>query len=178
MNIINVYTHGQKTIVVNGKPLNFDFVIPSIFPSNFFSLIWWEHEDRYEFRTIEDGDPFNQTIHTLNGTEDDYNTYVNPFVQQFENYTPNETELRKQLTDAVQHYMDDTVSERGYDGILSACSYCNSTDETFRAEGQACLEWRDTVWRACYSILEAVLAGNRAIPTEEELIAELPKLEW
>ena len=178
MNIINVYTHGQKSIVVNGEPLTFDFVVPSIFPTNFFSLTWWEHENRYEFRTIEGNDPFNQTIHTLNGTEDDYNTYVKPFIQQFEEYTPNEAEIRKLLTDAAQHYMDDTVSKRGYDGILSACSYSNSTDETFRAEGQACLVWRDEVWRACYAILEAVLAGNRAIPTEEEMIAELPVLEW
>lgn len=178
MNIINVYTDGQKTIVVNGQQLIFDFVVPSIFPSNFFSLIWWEHENRYEFRTIENGDPFKQTIHKLNGTEDDYNTYVKPFVQQFEEYTPNEAELRQQLTDAVQHYMDDSVAKKGYDSILSACSYSNSTDETFRAEGQACLKWRDEVWRKCYDILAEILAGVRAIPTEEELIAELPVLVW
>lgn len=95
---------------------------------------------------------------------------------------PNEEEKRaiiqQQLTVAVQSWMDKTVQERNYDNIHTACTYAYSTDEIFKKEGTACLAWRDNVWRTCYNILNEVLAGNREIPTEEELIAELPKLEW
>ena len=36
--------------------------------------------------------------------------------------------------------------------------------------------WRSAVWAKGYEILAQVQAGERAIPTEEELIAELPGL--
>ena len=91
---------------------------------------------------------------------------------------PTAEEIQKMLTDGVQSYMDTKVQERGYDNIHTACSYANSTDEVFKAEGTACLAWRDSVWRTCYNILAEVKAGTRPIPTLEEVIAELPKLEW
>lgn len=91
---------------------------------------------------------------------------------------PTEAEIQKQLTDAVQNYMDTTVQARNYDNINSACTYANSTDHIFAAEGVACVKWRDAVWRKCYDMLAEVKAGTRAIPTAEEVIAELPALEW
>lgn len=83
-----------------------------------------------------------------------------------------------QFTEIVQSWLDKTVQQRGYDSIHTACTYANSTDATFAAEGAACVAWRDKVWRHCYDVLNSVLAGERAVPTEEELIRELPTLEW
>ena len=74
--------------------------------------------------------------------------------------------------------MDKTVQKRNYDSIFTACSYATSTNAKFRAEGDACVAWRDAVWDLCYTILNDVIAGLRAIPTKEELLAELPVLEW
>ena len=93
-------------------------------------------------------------------------------------HIPTEAEIQAQLTQAVQAHMDSIAQTRGYDNIHTACSYSNSTDHIFAAEGQACLQWRDMVWRKCYNILAEVQAGSRDIPTAEELIAELPVLEW
>lgn len=93
-------------------------------------------------------------------------------------YVPTDEEIQKMLTDGVQAYMDSMAQTRGYDNIHTACSYANSTDHIFAAEGQACLQWRDMVWRKCYNILAEVQAGSRDIPTAEELIAELPVLVW
>lgn len=86
--------------------------------------------------------------------------------------------IAEKLTAVVQEHMDKTAQERNYDSIASACSYANSTDTTFRAEGLACVAWRDACWRRCYEIQAAVLAGTRSIPTAEELIADLPALVW
>lgn len=93
-------------------------------------------------------------------------------------YVPTEKEIQKALTNGVQKHMDKKAQERGYDNIHTACSYVNSTDEVFKAEGTACLAWRDKVWRKCYDILAEVKTGKRAVPTLEEVIAELPVLVW
>lgn len=174
MNIISIIT-SPKIIIHNNKTLEFDFDIPAVFPSNFFCLYWWEHEQKFEYWTMEED---GKKVHTLDGSEDSFNLYVSPFIAQFNAYTPSEKEIRKQLTDAVQLHLDDTVAKRGYDNIHTACTYFNSTDEVFAAEGKACVAWRDSVWRKCYDLLAEVMAGTRDIPTEEELLAELPVLEW
>ena len=91
---------------------------------------------------------------------------------------PGPEEIQLELTNAVQAYMDVAVKARGYDGVLSACSYVNTGVEKFDAEGAACRAWRSSVWAKCYEILGEVQAGIRSIPTADELIAELPALEW
>lgn len=91
---------------------------------------------------------------------------------------PTPAEIQAELTKAVQAYMDAKVKERGYDGILSACSYVDTGIERFDNEGAACRAWRSAVWDKCYDILAEVQAGARAVPSAEELISELPKLEW
>ncbi|MBR1494245.1 MAG: hypothetical protein IJ601_04270 [Acidaminococcaceae bacterium] len=88
------------------------------------------------------------------------------------------TDVEKQLTDAVQEFMDNTVKARKYDNIASACSYAASTNAKFRAEGEACVAWRDACWQHCYDVLNDVMAGLRNIPTANELLSELPVLEW
>jgi len=100
-----------------------------------------------------------------------------------------QVKLVKQLTDAIQGWLDRTVQQRGYDGILSACSYATSTNPKFAAEGQACIAWRDHVWTACNTILNEVQAGTHSVPTAESLIGfgsmntdpvagELPVMIW
>lgn len=89
-----------------------------------------------------------------------------------------EASLTKIMADAVQVMLDAKARERAYDGILSACTYATSSVAKFRAEGQACVEWRDAVWATCYTLLAEVKAGARPILTVDELLAELPALEW
>lgn len=89
---------------------------------------------------------------------------------------PTHEEIQKTLTDAVQAHMDTKVKERGYDNIHTARLYALGTE--FREEGIACVVWCDVVWRTCNNILNEVTAGQREIPTVQELIAELPELVW
>lgn len=82
------------------------------------------------------------------------------------------------LTNVVQAYLDATARTRNYDGILSLCSYASSSHPTFGAEGLAGVAWRDAVWASCYSILAEVQAEQRAVPTADALLAELPAMVW
>ena len=93
-------------------------------------------------------------------------------------HVPTDEELQQYFEDAIEAYMDSVVQTRNYKNIHTAASYVNSTNEKFAKEGAACNKWRDDVWDKCYAILGEVKAGERPIPTSEEVIAELPVLEW
>ena len=92
--------------------------------------------------------------------------------------TPEEIEaqVQAQLTNAVQHVLDAKAQELLYDNCLSVCSYIDTGVARFDAEGKAFRAWRSAVWAKGYEILAQVQAGQRVIPTEAELIAELPQL--
>ena len=93
-----------------------------------------------------------------------------------EPHIPTEQEIISMLQSAVQSHLDEGARLRMYVGILSACSYVNSTDPAFQAEGLAYCDWRDGCWRKCYEVLNACQNALRVIPTSEELINELPIL--
>lgn len=82
------------------------------------------------------------------------------------------------ITAEIQKRLDDFAKTRGYDGILSACTYAASLVPAFKAEGQYCVEARGSTWAAAYAIMNAVQSGQRPMPALDEVIAELPNLVW
>lgn len=78
---------------------------------------------------------------------------------------------------AIQTHLDMEAKNKGYDSILSACSYAGEPNR-FQAEGKAAIRWRADVWDTAYTILAEVEAGTRTQPTVEELISELPTINW
>lgn len=85
--------------------------------------------------------------------------------------------IQKQITDAVQRVLDKKAQELNYDSCLSVCSYVDTGVKKFDDEGRSFRTWRSAVWAKSYEILAEINAGTRNNPTEEELIAMLPKLE-
>lgn len=78
----------------------------------------------------------------------------------------------------AQANLDAFAKSRGYDGILSACTYVSSTNPKFASEAQQCVALRDSTWAALYAIQAAVQAGTRPLPTVEQTLAELPAPAW
>lgn len=95
-----------------------------------------------------------------------------------ENFFPDPTLLKKRLIDAVQSHLDSVAQSRGYDNILSAATYAISLHPRFSVEGVKARDWRDAVWQVAYQAMVDVEAGLRAVPSADELIAELPILDW
>lgn len=86
--------------------------------------------------------------------------------------------LQAEYEAAVQAHLDATARTRGYDNMLSACSYASGTHPKFSVEGKDCLAWRAAVWESAYQILTDVKSGVRSLPAIDEVIAELPPMVW
>lgn len=85
-------------------------------------------------------------------------------------------EVQKYYTQQVQAHLDAKAQSRGYDNVVSACSYA-AAPNNFQAESIAFITWRSAVWACLYQGFADVLAGNRTLPSVVELLAELPSLE-
>lgn len=86
-------------------------------------------------------------------------------------------ELTLRFKEKTQELLDAKAREKGYDDILSACSYAGYEND-FKAEGEAFGIWRAKVWKYGYALLEAIGKGERELPKSfEELMKDLPKFE-
>ncbi len=95
-----------------------------------------------------------------------------------------ELEARKAIliasvTAQTQERLDAFSRTRGYDGILSACTYASSAVQKFAIEGQYCVDARDATWDALYTLMAEVEAGQRPMPSGyADIEPLLPALEW
>ena len=90
---------------------------------------------------------------------------------------PTQEQIIARMEALVQRHLDSVVGVRGYDSIYTACTYADEPAVAkFQAEGIAARRWRSQVWAYCHHVLDDVLAGRRAMPTD--LIAELPQIAW
>lgn len=87
-------------------------------------------------------------------------------------------EIIQEFIDAIQRHLDSEARTKGYDNILSACSYAAGNHPKYSVEGQACLAWREAVWDKGFEILNEVQSGARPIPTIEQVLSELPPMVW
>lgn len=90
---------------------------------------------------------------------------------------PTAEQIMSRLQARVQLWLDEQARALGYDDIKTAISYAEEPAvPKFQQEGQAMRRLRSLAWARYYEILNEVQAGQRPIPTEEELIAEMEAL--
>ena len=123
----------------------------------------------FSIGTLPSGDPDLSTF-----SSDDF------LVSEFDNIDTValtlELDDKKQLMmSSISSHLDYEAQLKGYDNILSACSY-TGFDNPFRLESEAFLVWRASVWQYAYEQLALIEGGTRTIPTTDEFILELPKL--
>lgn len=85
--------------------------------------------------------------------------------------------VQAELTLALENYYDQVAQVKKYDNRLT-CALRAGYAGPFQSEGIQFAIWMDTCNEAAYTIMDAVLAGNRGIPTAEQLISELPTPPW
>lgn len=92
---------------------------------------------------------------------------------------PDAATIQAAIVEATQARLDAFARTRNYDGILSACTYASSVIPKFSAEGQYCVNARDSTWLTLYGIMEAVQTAQRPLPAGfADIESELPALAW
>lgn len=83
----------------------------------------------------------------------------------------------KRLERALDAHIDSVAQSYRYESIRTMVTYATSENPTFGAEGRAAVKFRDACYVKAIEIQEDVQLGNRDIPTEAELISEMPTFE-
>lgn len=89
--------------------------------------------------------------------------------------TPEEIETK--LTAVLNRHLDSVAGQRRYDNRFT-CALRAGFPGPFQEEGQVFAAWMDACNMAAYQLMAEVKAGSRPIPSEAELIAALPVIEW
>lgn len=80
---------------------------------------------------------------------------------------------------SVQKRLDQFAIAKGYDNIISLCSYVNSSNQQYRIEAQYGLDKRDECWNMIYKIIDEVKTGLRPIfMGYRSISSEMPSLSW
>lgn len=156
-------------------PADSTFTEPLVLKEN-TACVWngkaWELVEDYRGKTVWKSYDESITITELGAIPDGYS------LERPEQPPPSMEEQKKVYENAVQAHLDATAQTRGYDNTYTCLSYTTSKDETWLRESLAFSEWRDSVWRKAHEILNAYMAGEIAQPTVEEVIAQLPPVDW
>lgn len=88
----------------------------------------------------------------------------------------------REYRDIINHTrkrLEMVAKERGYDNMATACSYANSTDPKYKAEGDYCVALRDATWKKIEEIDAEVKAATRFRPKKySDIENELPEVSW
>jgi hypothetical protein len=81
------------------------------------------------------------------------------------------------LESAIDNHLDAVANSYRYESIRTMVTYATSEHPTFGAEGKAAVLFRDACYQKGIDILADVQNELRPVPTEAELIAEMPSFE-
>lgn len=81
------------------------------------------------------------------------------------------------LESAIDRHLDFVARSYRYESIRTMVTYATSDHPTFGAEGRAAVKFRDSCYAYGIQVIADVQDGKRGIPTEVELIAEMPTFE-
>lgn len=80
------------------------------------------------------------------------------------------------LESAIDNFMDSKAQALGFKDRHSFALRAGITGSSWHTKAQTFGAWMDSVNDYCYQVKLDCQSGTRQVPTEEQLIAELPKL--
>lgn len=86
-------------------------------------------------------------------------------------------QIIKRLESLIDRYLDNQANTFRYESIRTMVTYENDPNPKFTAEGVGAKVFRSAVYTLGVSLIGEVQSGLREVPTEEELLALMPKLE-
>ena len=87
------------------------------------------------------------------------------------------TQIAQELEQAIDRHIDAIASADKWDSRIT-CTMRAGYPNPWQNKAIAFGQWMDACYAHCIQVQAAVLAGTRLVPTEAELIAELPIMVW
>lgn len=79
---------------------------------------------------------------------------------------------------AIDAHIASVMQARTYDSITSCITYLGSTNPRWDSDARDALAWRTAVWERAYALLNAWQSGQIDELTTEQVVAQLPKMQW
>jgi hypothetical protein len=86
--------------------------------------------------------------------------------------------LQKQIEQKLRELIETKPLERGYDSLMTLTSYVTSGNAQWKAEADAFIAWRDSVFDHAYQTLADAQAELIPLPSLEDFMAGMPTLTW
>lgn len=86
-------------------------------------------------------------------------------------------ELQVSYDSQLMKFFDKKAMEKNYDNRIT-CSLRAGYTGPFQSEGLTFAQWMDTCTFKYYQILDDIKSGKRCIPSFDDIVNELPLLEW
>lgn len=78
----------------------------------------------------------------------------------------------------LSNYIDSIAQQKQYANAVSCASYSSSTVLVWKAQADAFIAWRDSVYIYVIQQEELMISGQREIPSFEGFKTELPTMIW
>lgn len=88
-------------------------------------------------------------------------------------------DIINEYDNAIEAWLDSTVQQRNYKNVESCISYEGDNNPKYAREALAVKSWRSAVYTQAEVLIAQYIGGDiSAVPPIEQIIAELPKLDW
>ena len=92
---------------------------------------------------------------------------------------PTAQDIINKYDTAIENWLDSTVQQRNYKNVESCISYEGDNNPKYAREAEAVKAWRSAVYTQAEVLIAQYIGGDiYAVPPIEEIIAELPQLDW
>lgn len=86
--------------------------------------------------------------------------------------------LQQQVEASIRELVEAKPLERGYDNLMTLTSYTTSSNAQWKAEAEAFIAWRDSIFEYSYQVLADVQAELISLPSFDDFMAKVPTLTW
>ena len=92
---------------------------------------------------------------------------------------PTAQDIINKYDTAIENWLDSTVQQRNYKNVESCISYEGDNNPKYAREAEAVKAWRSAVYTQAEVLIAQYIGGDiSAVPPIEQIIAELPQLDW
>ena len=78
----------------------------------------------------------------------------------------------------IRDMLNEFAQEKDYDTIESACSYANSSNETYKEEAMYAIDYRERVWEKAYELINDIKDNDTDYANDSEFMNQLPHDTW